>query len=81
MQLTHSARCLEQGSCSISITVVSLETLSWGSWEPSKAFEKESDAARALHADCFVHLRPDSLYPAIPALFLPSRISLKKEFV
>lgn len=81
MQLTHSTLCLEQGSCSISITVVSLETLSWGSWEPWKAFEKESDAGQALHADHFVHVHPDSLCPATPALFLPSRISLKKEFV
>ena len=70
MQLTHSARDLDQGSCSINVTVVSSGTLSWGSWEPLKVFEQESDKVRAVQAGHLVPQCPAS--QATLALFLPS---------
>lgn len=70
MQLTHSAWDLDQGSCSINVTVVSLGTLSWGSWEPLKVFEQECDKVRAVLAGRLDPRGSGSQAP--PALFLPS---------
>lgn len=70
MRLTHPARGLKHGSCSRHVTAVRFGTLSWGSWEPWRAFEKESDI-RALHADRGLCI----LLSPVPCL--PSRFSLK----